>query len=139
VVVNKVAASLRAKGLDELPQLSLVRKGILSIWGPRPLLEEEDAKLRQSLQASNTGRELLVMHDDIVTPALPGMLSSFALYAHRLDDNEPEMRLRLNIHDALQACPSYDLGTLLKGGIELAKGELLNGHVGITSRPPMDS
>jgi lipopolysaccharide/colanic/teichoic acid biosynthesis glycosyltransferase len=137
--VNQVAASLRAKGLDELPQVLLVRQGNMSIWGARPLLESEDMQLRKAVLTTNTGRNLLAMHDDIVAPARPGMLSSFALYAHCFGDTDPEMRLRLNIHDALHASAAYDMGTLLRGAANLARGELQNGHVGIAAAPSDDT
>ena len=125
--LSNLAETFRQKGLDELPQLALVREGAMSIVGTRHLLPDEDEELRRHAKTTIRGRQLLARHDDIVLPAKRGILSTFAIHAHIFGPAPIEQRLALNIHDHENASLANDIRIILRATKSTALNELKNG------------
>lgn len=123
--LSPLADVFNTKGIDEFPQLELVRSGIMSIIGTRHLSPEDDENIELTARKTNRGRNLLAMHNDIVLPAKRGIVSSFAFQAHILGVNDVETRLALNIHDHVNASATYDARLILNGGRAALNNELL--------------
>lgn len=136
--INGMAKFFRTKGLDELPQLQNILSGTLTVFGRRALLPNEYEQLRDIASKTKEGRELLARRDEIVTPAKPGIFSSFAFFAHNVNSTDgaldPETiltRLKMDNYDHEHASFKYDLNVLLKGLGAALRGELTNHSVGM--------
>lgn len=130
--LSPLAESYRKKGLDELPQLELVRDGIMSIVGTRHLLPNEFDMMRDIAVRSNDTRELLRIYDELVLPAKRGLLSTFALQAHIGGESDIRHRLTLDVADHSAASVRNDIKLIGKIFRSTAMNELSNGMNHIT-------
>ncbi len=122
--INAMARYFRKIGLDELPQMELVRRGDMSIFGPRPLLEDEDAAQRAYLETTLDGQRLLAMEARYVRPYKRGLISTFGFEGHAGHLASVEARYASNILDGMRASMRYDFGVAKKGMISVLRGEL---------------
>ena len=126
--LSDLADKYRAKGYDELPQLELVRQGVMSVFGSRPLIDEEYEVICDKASKTNRGRNLIAKHIDIVIPAKRGLISRFGFLAHSKAVKSPLFdRLELDIQDHENASFTYDMRTLFSGLRMAAKNELTKG------------
>lgn len=124
--LSKLAESYRAKGLDELPQLELIRQGVMSIFGSRPLIPEDLDSIYHQASKTNYGRNLVAEHQDIVLPAKRGIISRFGLSSHiHVLENNVITRLEMDIKDHRNASLVYDMQTLIYGIKAVAGNELM--------------
>lgn len=138
-VLSDLADQFRRKGLDELPQITEIFLGRMSFVGRRRLLPHENHAMRTIAGRSEKGRELLFVRDLVVTPAKPGLFSTFGFLAHTEGLHSPEdfaepivlERLELDNLDHLSASFIYDMRLMSKGLRGNLQGEFTHGHIGM--------
>ena len=130
--LSAVAESYRQKGLDELPQIDLILRGVMSIVGTRHLLPDEYDMMQDIAVRSNDTRELLYKHRELVLPAKRGLLSTFALHAHITGEDSIRQRLMLDVEDHENASLRNDVALITKMFRSLTANELANGMHQIT-------
>ncbi len=109
----------RARGLDEIAQLNLVRSGIMSVVGPRPLMPQ--TALSEYVESNHiwTKERILdemdvAFHNDwleAVNNGRPGIFSSFGIHNHTqpLTSDTSNIRAELDIRDFRDASLRRDV------------------------------
>lgn len=115
IPLNKAAAMMRRHGFDEIAQLKNIREGKMSFFGYRSLIPEEYEEVLDNV----TTPRLKNSWQRIIDLTLPGVLSSYGMHHHvhpKGDgvNSEYDIRVILDIHDAIHASTRYNMGLLAK-------------------------
>lgn len=113
--INEMAERFRTFGLDELTQIRHIREGRMSVFGRRPLIAHEERQLFDHAEETAHGRTVVDIYRRVVTPAKPGIISTFGFEYHVDHSHDVLERLGTDITDHLNASIVYDMGIAVRG------------------------
>lgn len=111
---SRVQRLLQSIGVDELPQVMNIDAGAMGPTGFRPLTPEDHEKFMDNLPPW-----LQQMHDRVVMPTVPGMVSTHGIAGHTGQvygdvAETAEMRAENNIKDVIDGSLAYDISLLAR-------------------------
>ncbi len=113
IPLSRAAEVMRRRGPDELGQLRNIEEGQMSFFGHRPLIPEEYEEVLDNLPST----KFKSSWQKVIDLTLPGILSSYGIHHHIHPhgdgvNSEYDIRAILDIHDAINASTSYNIGLL---------------------------
>jgi lipopolysaccharide/colanic/teichoic acid biosynthesis glycosyltransferase len=128
----------RRNGIDELAQARNILCGDMSLVGRRPLIPQEFHYQYELVGHDTAGARLVDEHKRTSGKAKPGLLSTYAAYAHIGMPNvlDPAYRLELDIKDFKEASDAHTAQLIELIGTSAITGKLKYGHIRLIQTPP---